>query len=447
MVSNSPEFVVAGHRTWLAIAFLILGVAAMPAYGDDGVSDFPTINNIFYESDLRQALMDIGAEVGVSIVAAADVAGFVTCELVDVPLDRALDMMLAGTGYVATWTDNYILVGSADPRSQFFWQVAKPRRITLSYLEAEIARKMLPESLRIYVEPDPAGHCLSVFAPDAIASAVEGVLTAIDLPPRQVMLEARIVLLQKSGSDRLGATWDWPGLSAGAFIGDASSSVAWVARAGLTPAGELTDALMVSLDLMDLNDEATTVANPRVLAYEGREAKIAVLTEEYFKILTEDYYQRSTLEKVETGIMLKLNPRIGDSGDIIMDIETEVSDVIARGEEDLPVVTRRTTKSRARVPDRGTVVISGLTDHRERRSKRKIPVLGSLPLVGRLFSLSATEHRDNQVAVFITPRIVEAARPDSAAGVSPPRFVLPAGPTFDHRLRESLGRMRNGVDR
>jgi type II secretory pathway component GspD/PulD (secretin) len=127
-----------------------------------------------------------------------------------------------------------------------------------------------------------------------------------------------------------------------------------------------------------------------------------------------------------------------------MDIATEVSDVIARGEDDLPVVTRRVTQSTALVPDRGTVVISGLTDRRDRRAVRKMPILGHLPLIGRLFTSVETEKRDSQIAVFITPRITEASEPspDAVQRVLGP---LPeVGEGFDLELR-ALIEQRNGV--
>jgi len=425
-----------------AVAILLFVV--MIGFMDFAVADTSKrINNVFYSTDLSQALMDVSAEAGIPIVAATDVSGFITCELIDVSLDRALKIMLAGTGYTATWVDGMIIVASVDPRSRSYWQVTEPRRVPLNYLAATTAQQLLPDNLRPYVNPDPAGHCLSVVAPREIIEKIETVLSAIDLPPRQIMLEARIVVMQKSGSARLGTAWDWPSARAGARTDDATwSDIAWVATAGLTPAGELTNSLMVNLDFLAANDEATTVANPRVLAYEGREARIAVLTEEYFKILTEDFYQRSTLEKVETGILLKLTPRIGDGGDISMDIETEVSDVIARGDQDLPVVTRRTTKSRALVPDQGTIVISGLTDQRERSSKRKVPLLGHLPLLGRLFTQSVSEKRESQVAVFITPRIVEAHQPDVARIQTGRRRLAPVGQEFDLELAEAIARQR-----
>jgi type II secretory pathway component GspD/PulD (secretin) len=405
------------------------------------------VSNVFYDMDLRTALADLSASTGVPIVASVAVGGVVSCELFDVPLGRALEILLAGTGFVARWTGDFYFVGSDDPNSRSYWQVAEPRRLPLKYLESDVAHKMMPQSLRPYIVPDPAGHCLSVYAPSQIIGEIEDMLEKIDLPPRQIMLEARVVTMEKAGMARIGASWGWPGLQGGANASDGTwDDITWVATAGLTPAGEVTDALMVELDLLAANDEAFNLANPRVLAYEGREARIAVTNEEYFKILTEDFYQRSTLEKVETGIVLKLTPRIGDGGQIGMDIAVEVSDVVARGEEDLPVVTRRTTNSRALVPDHGTVVISGLTDHRERSTTRKVPLLGWLPLVGRLFTYDSSENRESQVAVFITPKIVEVPEPDMEAIARNRQRIELVGEEFEEKLRALIENRRGDGD-
>jgi len=240
--------------------------------------------------------------------------------------------------------------------------------------------------------------------------------------------------------------YDWPGMAAGGITAGATfmKDFTWVAAAGLSSAEELSNALKVDMDFMISNDEASSVANPRVLASEGKEALISVMTEEYFKILTEDYYQRSTLEKVETGISLKIIPRIGANDEITMDIETEVSDVIARGgEDDLPVITRRKTTSKALVPNMGTVIISGLEDHHERLNTKKVPILGYIPLIGKLFTFEQGLQRDSQVVVFITPRIVDAHAPNLVDGKLIRRPLPPVSKDFKKELKAILAENRD----
>jgi type II secretory pathway component GspD/PulD (secretin) len=433
----------------IAVILWCLAVSPGPAPAqDEAPAAKILVSNVFYDSELRQALGDLGAEAGVSIIASADVFGFVSCEFADAPLEQALEIMLAGTGYVFADMGGYYLVASPDPTGPAAWQISRTSLYGLSYLNAMSARSMLPAQYQAYTAADPNGHSLSITAPLQIIDEIERTLAVIDVPPRQIMLEARIVTMQTVGGMRLGVEYNWPGIKGGAMTSDPSflEDVTWVVTAGLTPAGELTDALNANVDFMIFNDQASSVANPRVLASEGKEALISVMTEEYFKILTEDYYQRSTLEKVETGILLKLTARIGANDEITMDIQTEVSDVIARGDDDLPVITRRKTTSKALVPNRGTVIISGLADHHERSNIKRVPLLGYIPLLGRLFTFEESLKRDSQVVVFITPHIVDAQNPNLTDGDVVRRPLPPVGEVFQVELEQILAKARGGTN-
>lgn len=403
-------------------------------------TEYPTITNAFYDSDLRQTLMDIGMDAGISIVPAPEVSGFVTADLTDVPFEKALETILAGTGYVFADMGGYFIVAAPSPDGAAAWQINKTQLYALNYLNAQAAHSMLPLQYKAYTSLNPDGHSLCIIAPQQIINEVTKTLAILDVPARQIMLEARIVTMQTSGGKRIGMEYNWPGMAAGGLTAGTTfmKDFTWVAVAGLTPAEELSNALKVDMDFMITNDEASSVANPRVLASEGKEALISVMTEEYFKILTEDYYQRSTLEKVETGILLKIVPRIGANDEITLDIQTEVSDVISRGDDDLPVITRRKTTSKALVPNMGTVIISGLEDHHERINTKKIPILGYIPLLGKLFSFDQSLKQDSQVVVFITPHIMDATAPNLKDGELIRRPLPPVGKEFKMELKKVL---------
>jgi len=402
------------------------------------------ISNVFYESELRQALMDIGAEAGLPIIASQNVSGYVSCDLVDLPLEKALDTILAGTGYVFADMGNYIIVATSELTDPAAWQINRTSLYPLNYLNAGAAQSMLPPKYMAFTAKNPDGHSLSITAPQQIIDEIKETLAIIDVPSRQIMLEARIVTMQSSGGHRLGVEYGWPGMAAGGIAvgSEFLKDFTWVTAVGLNSAEEISNALTVDMDFMISNDEASSVANPRVLASEGKEALISVMTEEYFKILTEDYYQRSTLEKVETGIQLKLTPRIGANDEITLNIETEVSDVIARGDDDLPVITRRKTTSKALVPNMGTVIISGLEDHRERTNIQKIPILGYIPLIGRIFSFEQSLSLDSQVMVMITPRIMESTAPNLVDGELLRRPQPPVGEEFKEEIEQILAELR-----
>jgi len=263
----------------------------------------------------------------------------------------------------------------------------------------------------------------------------------LDVPLRQVLIEARVVELEKRGLERFGTAWGWE-CEHGAMSFD---PVSWTLGLAYSTSAEFTRSLGITLELLRQNQSATIVANPHVVAADGTEAEIKVTTEEYYEIVTEDVYVRSELQVIESGIILTMLPRIGKDGDITMKVTPEVSNVVGQGTRGLPVITRRKASTTVHVQDGGTVIIGGLLDSRTRTEELKVPLLGDIPVLGWLFRRQTAEDQGRQVAVFITPRIVEepvAGHPLLAAQpYYRPQFE-PAGAEF----QEDLERLLKGPD-
>ena len=171
--------------------------------------------------------------------------------------------------------------------------------------------------------------------------------------------------------------------------------------------------LSAKLNLLAQNDEATIIANPQVLAQDGKLATINVMQEEYFFMTGNQdpsagflsFY--SELEKVESGTKLNITPHIGDNDEITLALAIEVSNSIPRGREsDLPVVTRRTSTNTVRISNGGTVALAGLTENRTRTEKRRTPGLSKLPLIGGLFKNTNDEGASREIAVFVTANLI-----------------------------------------
>jgi len=447
MTKKAPKWMIA----LLAAAVALAGNLRAPAEGE---SEGPSlISNVFFDTDIRQALQDIASQASVAIIPGPDVTGLVTCDLQDVPLDRALRLVLAGTGYVVKKTPDYYLVCSSDPSSASFPLISETRLMKLNYVKAETAAKLISSSFKDYVQADTEKNNVCITAPQGMMERIVADLKLIDQPSPQVMLDARIVVLESSGLLNLGLKWNWPQAEGGIFSesglhGDPDRTGAnwpWGVQIGYTPDAEFTNALLLTLSLLRQNDDATVIANPQVMVQDCEEAQINVTTEEYFKILTEEmYYVRSTLEKIEVGTRLKITPRIGENDKITLVISIEVSDVIARGEDNLPVVTRRTADSTVRVENGGTVAVAGLVDNRTRLSRSRVPGLGAIPFLGQPFRHDSSGESSRQVAVFITARLLpegEEALPETPAARRP---IQPIGKEFRKELEASLARARQG---
>ena len=241
------------------------------------------------------------------------------------------------------------------------------------------------------------------------------------------MLDARIVVLESGNLADLGVQWNWPKVSAGLFTNSTlydpgsakGTNWPWGLQIGYTPSKDFTNSLLLTLNLLSQNDDATVMANPNVVAIEGKEAQISVTTEEYFQIVTQGFYTNSQLEKIEAGTTLKITPRVAKDDQISLDIKAEVSDVVSRGANNLPVVTRRIAQSTVGVQNGGTAVVAGLLDNRSRYNQERVPGLSHVPALGRMFRNDARSDTARQVAVFVTARLIPLSSLDTPEPVLP----------------------------
>jgi len=444
----------------VAVVFLAVGPAELaavpPALSHGSTTDRTkepttslTVTNVFYETSLRQALSDISAQVGVPVIPEPSVRGVVTCDLRDVPLKKALEIVLAGTNYIAQPMDGYYLVCSVDPESPSFSVVSQTKTIHLDYLKATGAIKLLAPAFQKYCSADPESNLLCVTACPDLIQRIQDDLAQFDRPPQHVLLEARIMALENVGLLNMGIQWTWPTILMGAYSDSdhhgngLTPAWPWGIRVGYTPEAEFTGSLALTLEFLRQSGQATLIANPQVMAQDGESAEIRVNTEEYFEIVSEGIYITSQLEKIETGTVLKMTPHVGSDGTITLALSTEVSDVAARGENDLPVVSRRVATSTIRIQDGGTAVIAGLQDTKDQAVYSRVPGIWKVPLLGRLGQRENSHNTSRQVAIFVTARLM--GMPDDArcAPGGPPE---PLPPVDEHEFRRAIQRTLAGVD-
>jgi type II secretory pathway component GspD/PulD (secretin) len=396
-----------------------------------------------------------------------------------VPLDTALEIVLAGTPYVVKKTPYYYLVCSGGLTDAMFPVVSETRYVKLNYISADVAVGLLSTPFKQYAQaeigpPGTATSTVCVTAPPALMNRIVADLKQMDQPPRHVLLDARIVVMERGDLLNLGVEWGWPNIRAGLFsnelyglgtagMADFGGKSPWGIQIGYTPDATFTGSLEMTLNLLAENGEATILSTPQVLAQDGKQAQIQVLTEEYYMMIAPELvgylgYQRSELQQITSGTTLTITPRIGDNNDITLEVAVEVSDSIPRGRgSDLPVVTRRTASNVVRIKDGGTVALAGLTENRTRLKNKRVPGISRVPILGSLFRSNETDESTREIAVFVTARLVsEIGRPVNFGGPpapsspvrAPAPFPTPTGPQlrgdgdqgFRMQLRESMSR-------
>jgi len=387
------------------------------------MSEQSLISNIFIDTDLRQVLQDISSQAGVTIIPDQTIEGLVTCELTDVPLEKGLEIVLAGTGYVVKKTPDYYLVCSPNPKDAAFLASSETKTVKLNYVDAKIAVQLLSPVFKNYIQANPVLGAVVITASPALMERIESDLELIDLPPRHVMLDARIVVMERNDLLNLGVEWGWPKIKAGVFSSSdlhsgktpAGGKWPWGIQIGYATGAEFTNSLELTLNLLERNGEATIISSPQVLAQDGKKAEIKVTTEEYYSLLPDTteggayYYQRAELEKIEYGTVLNITPHIGRNNDITLDLAIEVSDVMMRT-DNYPVVTRRVVNNTMRIRDGGTVSVAGLKKSEAYSADSSTPGLSKLPILGGLFKSKKTEESSQELAIFITAHLISDSR-------------------------------------
>ncbi len=398
------------------------------------------ISNTFQDDDLVSVVLPaLAAASGKTIIAEDGVQGLVTCTLNNVELSTALDIVLAGTPYIWKQTPYYILVCSGGVKDTKFPVISETERLRMNYISAEAAVGLLSPAFTDYVkaEAGPAGtdtYTVVVTAPPELKKRIIADLRKIDRIPAQVLLDARIVVMEKGDLLNLGVQWSWPSLKAGVFGGDNYGSGdtgtdfagnwPWGVQIGYSPDNTFTNALEMTLNLLIENSEASIMAKPQVLAQDGKMSQIQVMQEEYYMLTPPDAlgvyaYSRAELREIESGTKLEITPHVGDNNDITLQISIEVSDSIPRARgSDLPLVTRRTSDNNVTVKDGGTVALAGLSENRMRSNRQRVPGLSKLPLVGELFKNKDDDNASREIAVFITAHLVPQSTRAAAYGPS-----------------------------
>lgn len=279
-------------------------------------------------------------------------------------------------------------------------------------------------------------------AEDKVQNAIK-IINEIDKPDVQIQLTARVVALNQSEFLTFGTNLEYPELVAGVTrlngsTPDTSSQIldTWELSLGYSASRAFTNALAVNLALMAQNNNATIVATPRVVTDNGSQAEIKVTTREYFQLVIErDGNSTASLEEIETGTILSIRPYIDRDGLITLNLDINVSDVVARGENNLPTVVARQATSTVTVQDGGTAAIAGLVDTRTSSANQGVPGIRKLPLLGNGFSSETLTHDVKQVAIFITAKTLDPSIENKKITSAKPKVIILDDVAFQNELK------------
>ena len=432
------------------IAFLALSclqgsapssISTIDKYGEEyDLSQKMSIN--MQESSLRNVLMLIAELTGLNIVVTPEVQDTITANLENVSVKAALDVILIPNGYNYTTQENIIIVKEQGLQLErdLITKVIKLKYIDTGALTAPLGNVFTKQGSISPFNPiiTPEGRSSTISNVAIISDVKENfsrimdLLEQLDRPIANVNIAVKFI---ESGVDTArGSGIDWS-RNTPVFLGGASGDTS-----GLLPF-KLNNITVATLNpfqfgqawkLMQARGESKVLASPQITTLDNHSAESQITTTVYYEGSVSNMSGRSTnqntnqtnntagsygnsnmvnsrqITEKDVGINLTVTPRINDESRITLVVNASVEALLSAAEvsTDKPRSTRRTVRTQVTVNDGDTVIIGGLIAENTIENKKFIPILSTLPFLGRMFQSKTIDKEQRELLIFITPNVV-----------------------------------------
>jgi type IV pilus assembly protein PilQ len=387
-------------------------------------------------ADVREVIRTFAELTGLNIAIDPGVAGTVTVDFADVPWDQALDIILRQNNLTFVLEGNVMRIGTLE---RIAAETVASRRLVeedrlnvplttlsykLSYARAQDVQALLREiaSPRARIIVDQRTNQLIISEIPQYLQTMQNLITTIDVPTRQVVIEARIVESSRTFSQQYGFSWDFggildPALGTGTglvfpnridFSGGPFSFTGGAAEViGISLTDVLgTFSLDFALHAAEAQGYVRVVSAPRVTTQDNQAAEI----QSGFQI---PYQTRinftTTVQYLDATLRLTVTPQITEAGTVIMDIQVQKNEpavgLSIEGAAGTPLTTRQ-ARTRLMVRDGGTAVIAGIFQTKDNDAQTRLPFVHQIPIIGNLFKSHNVITSHDELLIFITPRIV-----------------------------------------
>ena len=371
-----------------------------------------------------------------------------TIHLDDTPILDALDLIIRASGLSYEVKGKSILVAESSKLNEEIGLI--PHIIELKYANASEVKDLL-KNITENITIDRSSNKLLIKASPKKIAEIENVIESIDIPALQIMLEARLIEVSSADEQKLGIDWSklaqlttiiaenasplnvggggssgslLPGMT---YIVDDLGNIIETFEPQTT--GELPSqmyfqrinpnnnigfsrqmtAFDVTLDMLIKNNEATVLADSKVVTLNGHSASISMVDVVPYILSSGGVGGQVQVAREEIGIKLDILPTVNTDGFITTKITPEVSSIydFIGPDQNIPWVKKRVSTTTIRVQNEQSIIIAGLLGADKRYETNKVPFLSSLPWIGKKFFTSTSEvERITDLIIQITPRIV-----------------------------------------
>ena len=384
------------RRTLIIFLFIVLTLTCLPleaakktvATGKEVVLN--TVN--FYKADLVAVLQQLAADCGYNVIITPEVKGTVTIQLTKVTFEQVLKFIVDSQGLTYQQKGRNIFIGypgqlPGDKKTigYFHLYYAEPAQVV------EILKKLVGN---VEILADDRTRTIIVNCSSELMEKISEIIKSLDIKLPQITIEVKVVEVSVSALRKLGMEWE---------VDD--SSINW----GITSSGAELILNMIShghswsaiFKALSSQGKARLVTSPSVSTLDGKEATILIGNK--VPVETKDSSGNTVVNYLEVGVKLSFTPRVQHGDEIAIDIKTQVNSL---GEKvnNYYIIGAREVTSRIQAKNGETVFLGGLISQEERDSLMKVPVLGDLFLIGKLFQFNDRNKEQTELIISITPK-------------------------------------------
>jgi type IV pilus assembly protein PilQ len=411
----------------------------------------------FQNVEVRTVLQVIAEFTGMNIITSDTVNGSLTLRLKDVPWDQALDIILQAKGLDQRKNGNVVWIAPRDElalkeklelESKQFISELEPLRtetFQLRYHNAEAIQRILAEggstqrllSRRGSAVIDSRSNILFIQDVPSRLEEIRSILAKIDVPTKQVLIEARIVSAGENFSRELGSKFGIQGqniknstktgvagnvdksssLAGGSAVGGADGlnwSFPTASSTGGLGTGMLgisvlnpSQGIMVNLELsaMEADGKGKVLSSPRIVTGDQQKAMIEAGVQVPYRTVSTN---GTNVQFKDAVLSLAVTPRITPDGRVLMELEIKKDEPDwARAVAGEPPIDKKLLKTNVLVANGETAILGGVYEQNDKVTTTKVPLLGDLPIIGNLFKHTQKLNDRTELVVFITPKVLD----------------------------------------
>lgn len=413
-----------------------------------------TLSLNFQDIEVRSVLQLLADFTDKNIVVSDTVKGNITLRLKNVPWDQALDIVLESKGLAMRSNGNVIWVAPAselEAKEQRELQAFKRKQaleplvteyIAVNYAKSEDMASLVQAaggreegsllSKRGSISVDKRTNTLLVQDTVSRVNQIRAMVKNLDVPVRQVSVESRIVIANDNFGKNLGARFGVSAFKGDAAISGGSTAASAIAQdlagGGGVGVPGLNDSLNVNLPiagaagtfgfavlakdfLLDLElsalqaeSKGEIISTPRVVTADKKKALIEQGVE--IPYLTAASSGATTVSFKKAVLSLEVTPQVTPDEHVIMDLKVN-SDSVGQIFAGVPSINTREVNTQVLVANGQTVVLGGVHEEVNSKDVEKVPVLGDIPMLGRIFQRKQTADDKRELLIFVTPKIMK----------------------------------------